>query len=101
MNTETGLFTAPFLGTYGFVFYGEFYCDGEYRYLYIDHNGARSKIYNCHGGVSVDDSSSSIYFALSLKQGDTVGIFTGYAKVYTTTTYDHPAEFTGFLLQKN
>ncbi len=98
MNTETGLFTAPFSGTFGFVFYGQFLCDGEYRNLYIDHNEARSKIYNCHGGVSTDDSGSSIYFAISLKQGDMVGIFSGTADVLI---YVHPAKFTGFLLQKN
>ncbi len=98
MNTETGLFTAPFSGTYGFVFYGEFYCDSTNRYLYIDHNGARSTIYHCITGASVDKSGSSIYFALSLKQGDTVGIFSGDAYVYLVY---YPAKFTGFLLQKN
>jgi hypothetical protein len=98
MNTETGLFTAPFSGTYGFVFYAEFYCAGRDRYLYIDHNGARSNIYFCHGDDSVDDSGSSIYFAISLKQGDTVGIFAGDAVVRLGY---HPAKFTGFLLQKN
>ncbi len=98
MNTETGLFTAPFTGTYGFVFYGGFYCDGAHRYLYIDHNGARSKIYHCYGAGSVDYSGSSIYFAISLKQGDTVRIFAGTANV---RLLDHPAKFTGFLLQKN
>jgi hypothetical protein len=98
MNTETGFFTAPFLGTYGFVFYAEFYCYSSSRSLYIDHNGARSKIYRCYGGDSSDDSGSSIYFALSLKQGDTVGIFAGTAHVQLGY---HPAKFTGFLLQKN
>jgi hypothetical protein len=98
MNTETGIFTAPFSGTFGFVFYAEFYCDRVDRYLYIDHNGARSKIYFCHGGASVDDSGSSIYFALSLKQGDEVGIFVETANVRLVY---HPAKFTGFLLQKN
>jgi hypothetical protein len=97
MNTETGLFTAPFSGTFGFVFYGEFYCDGASRNLYVDHNGARSKIYYCYND-SNDYSSSSIYFAISLKQGDTVGIFVETAYVYLG---HHPAKFTGFLLQKN
>ncbi len=98
MNTETGLFTAPFSGTFGFVFYAEFYCDSAYHYFNIDHNGARSKIYNCYGGNSVDYSGSSVYFAVSLKQGDKVGIFveTAYVKLG-----NHPAKFTGFLLQKN
>jgi hypothetical protein len=99
MNTETGLFTAPFSGTFGFVFYAELYCDGGYRDLYIHHNGARSKsIYRCVGSSSSDFSGSSIYFALSLKQGDEVGIFSGDA--YVKLAY-HPAKFTGFLLQKN
>ncbi len=98
MNTETGLFTAPFSGTFGFVFYAEFYCDSSpSRNLYIDHNGARSKIYHCYGGSS-GYSGSSIYFALSLKQGDEVGIFVEIAYV---DLEDHPAKFTGFLLQKN
>jgi hypothetical protein len=98
MNTETGLFTAPFSGTFGFVFYGEFYCDHVGRFLYFDLNGARITIYRCYGGDSNDDSGSSIYFALSLKQGDRVGIFSGTA--FVGLGY-HPAKFTGFLLQKN
>jgi hypothetical protein len=101
MNTETGLFTAPFSGTYGFVFYAEFYCDiAAYRYLYIDHNGENSHIHYCHdqGNSAGGVSGSSIYFAISLKQGDTVGIFSGYAYV---SINEHPAKFTGFLLQKN
>ncbi len=98
MNTETGLFTAPFSGTFGFVFYGEFQCVGSHHDLYVDHNGARSKIYHCFGGDSIDDSGSSIYYALSLKQGDKVGIFVETA--YVIIGY-HPAKFTGFLLQKN
>ncbi len=98
MNTEKGLFTAPFSGTFGFVFYAEFYCAGADRNLWIDHNGARSKIYSCNGGNSYDDSGSSIYFALSLKQGEEVGIFSGTAFVGLGW---HPAKFTGFLLQKN
>jgi hypothetical protein len=97
MNTGNGIFTAPFSGTYGFVFYGEFFCDGGYHNLYIDHNGARSVIYRCYSS-SVDDSGSSIYFALSLKQGDKVGIFSGTTRVGLGW---HPAKFTGFLLQKN
>ncbi len=101
MNTETGFFTAPFSGTFGFVFYGEFSCDSQFHSLYIDHNGARSEIYFCYAdnaGDSVDYSGSSIYFAISLKQGDTVGIFAGTANVRLPY---HPAKFTGFLLQKN
>jgi hypothetical protein len=94
MSTGTGKFTAPFSGTYGFVFYAYFYCDSTNRYLYIDHNGARSKIYYCY---SDDYSGSSIYFAISLKQGDEVGIFSGNTDVHM---YVHPAKFTGFLLQK-
>jgi len=100
MNTETGLFTAPFSGTFGFVFYGQFYCEKEYSYLDVDHNGARSKIYNCYGAgyINGSDSGSSIYFAISLKQGDKVGIFVETVNVYLG---NHPAKFTGFLLQKN
>jgi hypothetical protein len=98
MNTETGFFTAPFSGTYGFVFYARIYCDITDRYLYVDHNGARSNIHSCHGGIHSSHISISINFALSLNQGDTVGIFTGTAFVRIDP---HPAKFTGFLLQKN
>jgi hypothetical protein len=100
MNIETGFFTAPFSGTYGFVFYAAFTVDSEPRKSYVDHNGARSKIYYSdiycyHCTTSI---SSSVYLSLSLKQGDTVGIFSGGAYVYL---HEHPAKFTGFLLQKN
>jgi hypothetical protein len=95
MNTETGLFTAPFSGTYGFVFYSYLFCGKTSGQLNVDHNGARSAIYRCN---SITDKSSSVYFALSLKQGDTVGIFAEYA---TPHLFSYPAKFTGFLLQKH
>ena len=98
MSAETGIFRAPFSGIYGFVFYARLYCDARERYLYVDHNGARSKIYNCHSSNSFIHISRSIYFAVSLNQGDTVGIDTGSAEVWESP---HPAKFTGFLLQKN
>jgi hypothetical protein len=99
MNTETGFFTAPFSGTYGFVFYGEFQCSSGPRALYFDHNGARSSIYMCDNNENIFIyQSSSIYFGLSLKQGDMVGIFAGDSQIKLGY---HPAKFTGFLLQKN
>ncbi len=98
MSTVTGKFTAPFSGTYGFVFYANFKYT-VFGFLYVDHNGARSIIFE---GTSIDYTgdyiSSSIYFALSLKQGDEVGIFSGIVDVCISF---HPAKFTGFLLQKN
>ncbi len=97
MNTETGLFTAPFSGTYGFVFYAEFYCYNNE--LEVNHNGEKSKISYCYTSTSTYDlTSSSIYFALTLKQGDEVGIFSSSSKVFLN---NHPAKFTGFLFQKN
>jgi hypothetical protein len=99
MITETGFFTAPFSGTYGFVFYARFYCVSKLGYLYVGHNGVRSSIiFECDTGSSYSTSSSAVYFALSLKQGDTVGIFTGDAQIWLGF---HPAKFTGFLLQKH
>jgi hypothetical protein len=98
MNTGNGFFTAPFSGTFGFVFYGEFKCDSADRYLDIYHNGAKRNIYFCYGGSSSGYSSSSIYFAISLKLGDTVGIFSSSSYILIS---NHPAKFTGFLLQKN
>jgi hypothetical protein len=98
INAETGLFSAPFSGSYGFLFYARFLCASEGSYLNVDHNGARSKIYYCQtDSESLYSSSSSVYFTLSLNQGDAVGIFTGTAYVKLDL---HPAKFTGFLLQK-
>jgi hypothetical protein len=99
MNTGTGKFTAPFSGTYGFVFYADFWRHTINRFLKVDHNGAISNIFEGSIHDSTHDYiSSSIYFALNLKQGDTVGIFSGNTDV---SMYVHPAKFTGFLLQKN
>jgi hypothetical protein len=100
MNTKKGIFIAPFSGFYGFVFYAKIQCVYNIRAMFVDHNGARSEIFHCDFSTSTTSNkkSSSIYFALSLKQGDTVGIFAGTA--YVSLGY-HPAKFTGFLLQKN
>jgi hypothetical protein len=102
MNTGNGIFTAPFSGTFGFLFYAQFWCDAKDRYLYVDHNGARSKIFLCDtdyidSSISYS-SSSNVYFALNLKQDDKVGIFTGSVSLWSKP---FPAKFTGFLLQKN
>ena len=103
MNTETGIFTVPISGTYGFVFYAEFQCDGvgAPANLYVDNNGLRSKIiFFCQSNHSTEySSSSSVYFALCLKQGDTVGIYLGTDALVRLDP--HPAKFTGFLLEKN
>jgi hypothetical protein len=98
MNTGTGTFTAPFSGKYGFVFYSTFYCDNTYRELYLYLNGGKGKIFHCFTSTTYDYRSTSVYFALTLKTGDTVGIYTGTAQV---ALWPHAAKFTGFLLQKN
>jgi hypothetical protein len=100
MNAGTGIFTAPFSGTYGFVFYGRFQCNSSgFHLLYVDHNGARSTIYGCFSDSNFHDYlGNSVYFARSLKQGDRVGIFAGTAVVELAP---HAAKFTGFLLQKS
>ncbi len=96
MNTGNGIFTAPFLGAYGFVFYADFFCSNSKQFLFVDHNnGGRNAIFRCYNGSNY--SSRSIYFAMSLKQGDTVGIFTD-VQIWLGF---HRARFTGFLLQKN
>jgi hypothetical protein len=98
MNTETGFFTAPFSGTYGFVFNARLYCDAWDRSLYVDHNDAITTIHNCHSSDSFIHISISIYFALNLKKNDRVGLFSANTLVRLDP---HPAKFTGFLLQKS
>jgi hypothetical protein len=76
-----------------------FFCgDSEGLFLFVDHNGARNQIFFCLDYSGGNSRSSSVYFTLSLKQGDKVGIFAG--TVYVGLG-GHPAKFTGFLLQKH
>ncbi len=64
MNAETGIFTAPFSGTYGFVFYAYFVCESEDRYFFVEHHGTRSLIARFYSSSSNSFISSSIYFLL-------------------------------------
>ncbi len=98
MNIESGIFTAPLIGVYGFFFYSEIDC-GNNRYLYVYHNDLKINIQACWTD-SKDDSvltSNSVYFASEMKVGDTLKIFSGSALISLGLL---PSKFMGFLLEK-
>jgi hypothetical protein len=97
LDAGSGTFSAPFSGSYGFFFYSEFSCSGGSNYLYYFYNDQKVKVYECQIPDDTVNVSETIYFALSLRQGETVRMFSGSANLYL---YSSPASFMGFLLQK-
>ncbi len=102
MNAEKGIFTAPFRGHYGFEFYAELKCSptqmdlfADVKYTDVDHR-IQYKIFT-NTCSEKEYSSTSVYFALRLDQGDEIGIFTKFENVYLE---NHILTFTGFLLEK-
>jgi hypothetical protein len=91
-NPGTGTFTAPFVGSYGFIFYAHFDSNDGTLYYYLNDN--YFPIYHQYG--SNFDMGATVYLALNLTQGDRVWIDSGNAWIWPNWS---PASFMGFLLQ--
>ena len=97
MDQNSGMFRAPFAGTYGFIFYFQAHRFGRIQNLYALHNGNRVLIHYVDMAQNAEmDSSNTIYFARYLNPGETIQIESGSANIHM---FD-PAKFMGFLLNK-
>ena len=100
MDFNTGTFTAPFAGFYGFIFNFESTRYGNVGHsLYALHNGGNKSpiYYNNHGDNSFMYTSDTRYFAKFLNPGDTVQIDSGSARLRLGS---NTTKFMGFLLSK-
>ena len=104
MDTGTGAFTAPFSGTFEFIFYATFVCTYDPQSLYLLKNSDTwIEIHYCEllltdSGSDYVFESNSVHFSLDLQQGESVRIESGTAQIHLK---HFPAKFTGFLLKKN
>ena len=94
MNIESGIFTAPFDGTYIFLFYAKVFCDSDSHYLFTIKNQeiGQISIHQCHNVGSDLMSGTTVVFTMQLKAGDQVGI---YSRSSVLRDY---VKFSGFLL---
>ena len=70
----SGIFTAPFDGVYGFMFYSMF-CTKNGN-LFAVHNDVNIPVFY-QWAPSGLNQASTVYFALNLKQNDKVKIYSG------------------------
>jgi hypothetical protein len=98
IDINTGIFTAPFPGTYGFFVFANFLCTPTGHSLYVVHNQAKIRISTCYGQEVYFEYSSSISFSLNLMQGDTVKLFSANSNIIVAFT---PIKFIGYLLMKH
>ena len=91
LDMASGIFTAPFDGVYGFMFYSVFCTDNGH--LHVVHNDVYIDVFYRYTQADTTQAST-VYFALNLKQNDKV-------KIYSSTSSMHyglHATFMGFLL---
>jgi hypothetical protein len=104
MDAPSGRFTAPFAGTYGFIFSAQFKCTYSPAWLYLHKNGLRDRtLHFCELYLTDSTSdnifgSNTLYFSMDLQPGEFIEIQTGSSNI--NVEY-FPAKFTGFLLRKH
>ncbi len=107
MNMETGTFTAPITGVYGFTFTAHFVCESEDRFLHVKFNGQYGGIIHfCR--LDTDDyfpfykahlnGGNTVHFSRNMYKGDRLEIDSGSAHVWMGKI---SACFSGSLLKKN
>ena len=104
MDPAAGRFTAPFAGTYGFIFSAQYMCTYDPAFLYLNKNGLRDRVLHfCELYLTVSGSdnifgSNTVYFSLDLQAGEYVEIHSGSSHI---NVQHFPARFIGFLLRKH
>ncbi len=99
MEIESGVFTAPLRGVYGFFFDSHFNCDITALSLYLYHNDLKIEIHVCKTSFSNNAviTSNNVYFARKMEVGDTLKIISGNSDF----NFGYfPVKFMGFLLKK-
>ncbi len=101
MNMETGTFTAPIAGVYGFTFTAHYVCGLNDQGLHLKFNeqyGGRIHFCRFHADEGSIEDSNTVHFSSSMSKGDRLQIESGSTNIWMGKI---SACFSGSLLKKN